>query len=160
VAHKTLAEALFAAQKEMPDLVKDSTNPHFKSTYISLHGLLDQVVPILQKHDILFVQLPSTADGGEPALTTSFIFIPSGDSLSATTPLVLAQQSAQGQGGAITYMRRYALMAALALVAEDEDDDGNGSSRGATSGSRAKSSGTARAHEENGGLGADDAIGI
>lgn len=153
MAHKSIAEALFAAQKEMPDLIKDSVNPHFKSTYISLHGLLDQVVPILQKHDILFIQLPSTADDGSPALTTSFIH--GTDSLSATTPLALAQQSAQAQGGAITYMRRYALMAALALVAEDEDDDGNGSSRGASSGSRGRSSGTASQPS-----GADEDIGI
>jgi hypothetical protein len=39
-------------------------------------------------------------------------------------PLLLAKSDPQGQGSAITYARRYALMAVLGLVA-DEDDDGN-----------------------------------
>ena len=42
--------------------------------------------------------------------------------------LLLAKNDPQGQGSAITYARRYALMAMLALVA-DEDDDANAASK-------------------------------
>lgn len=133
MAHKTLAEALIAAQAEMPQLIKDSTNPHFKNDYISLGGVLDQVLPKLREHGILVMQLPSHIDG-RAALTTSFIHPASADHIEATTPLWAAKEDAPGQGSAITYMRRYAIMSALALVAANEDDDG----LGATNKSKAK----------------------
>lgn len=123
--HKTIEEALLAAQQEMPNLVKDSKNPHFKSSYISLHGLLGEVLPVFQKHGILFAQFPDTSHSGQPALTTILSLPIENECYTFTTPLWAAKEDAQGQGGAITYMRRYALMSALGLVAEDEDDDGN-----------------------------------
>lgn len=121
-----LDAALAAAQAEMPELVKDSTNPHFSSRFISLKGLLEQVLPVLRKHGLLLLQPPSNLSG-QPALTTIIRHVETGDQIEATTPLCMAKQDAQGQGGAITYMRRYQLMSLLGLVA-DEDDDGNSAS--------------------------------
>lgn len=37
-------------------------------------------------------------------------------------PLMLAKDDPQGQGSAITYARRYSLMAMLSLVADVDDD--------------------------------------
>ena len=119
--------ALLAVQEEMPQLVKDSTNPHFNSRFISLGGLLEQVLPILRKHGLLLTQPVSNIDG-TPALTTRFTHVKTGEYVEATTPLLMAKQDAQGHGGAITYGRRYALMSFLGLVA-DEDDDGNAASQ-------------------------------
>ena len=39
-------------------------------------------------------------------------------------PLILIKNDMQGLGSAITYARRYGLMAAVGIAAEDEDDDG------------------------------------
>lgn len=123
---KPVYEALAKVQEDIPDLVKDATNPHFGSKFISLPALLDQVLPIFRKHDLMLLQ-PPTNIGGTPALTTLIVHTKTGATLSFTTPLVMAKADAQGHGGAITYMRRYALMSLLGLVA-DEDDDGNSAS--------------------------------
>lgn len=124
MAHKNIAEALFAVQGELLDapLVKDAQNSHLKNRYITLGKLLDIALPILRKAEVLLLQMPSHVDG-EASLTTSFVHVPTGDSISSAVPLWSAKQDAQGQGGAITYLKRYSLMSALGLVA-DEDDDG------------------------------------
>lgn len=117
----------------MPGLQKNAINPHFGNRYISLESLMEQVLPILQENDLLLTQAPTEIDGG-PALLTRFTHVPSGESAEATMPLILDRQNAQGFGSALTYARRYALMAWLSLVA-DEDDDANSASR--NGGSRA-----------------------
>jgi hypothetical protein len=133
----SLYKALLAAQKEMPDLQKNAVNPHFKNSYISLDSLMEQVLPVLHKHDLLLLQWPTALDrntsgdyvqlGTSPALRTKLVHIPTGDSCEDVMPLTLERDNPQGQGSAITYARRYALMSILGLVA-DEDDDGQAAS--------------------------------
>lgn len=110
----------------MPSLVKNATNPHFKNTYISLDQALDAILPVLRSHKILFMQ-PLSAVGPEPAIVTRFVFLPTGEELEFSTPLVLGKVGPQDWGSSITYARRYALLAALGLTA-DEDDDAEKSS--------------------------------
>lgn len=107
----------------MPELQKNSLNPHFGNKYISLDSLMTQVLPILNKHELVLVQAPSIANGNEPALTTTLIHAPSQENIQSQMLLVLDKDTPQGQGSAITYGRRYSIMAMLGLVA-DEDDDG------------------------------------
>ena len=126
-ATDTLAKALHAVQKEAPKLQKDSINPHFKNKYVGLDSLVPVVLPIANKHGLVILQPPSTVDGA-PALTTRLIHAASGESIEYTMPLLLDKQNSQGLGSAITYARRYSLMAVLGLVA-DEDDDGQAASR-------------------------------
>jgi hypothetical protein len=123
--HANLAEALVAAQKEMPAVGRDSTNPHFKSKFTSLDNLLAKVRPVLNRHGIAVVQMPSQDDGGKPTLVTLLIHT-SGEGMESTMPLLLAKSDPQGLGSALTYSKRYALAATLA-IADQEDDDGNGS---------------------------------
>lgn len=124
----TLVEALFAVQSNAPKLQKDSINPHFKNKYISLEDLMGQILPLLADNKLLLIQSPTQGDQGEPTLTTTIIHVPTGDVLESTMALVLDRENPQGQGSAITYARRYSLMAILGLVA-DVDDDGNAGSK-------------------------------
>ncbi len=125
-----LSEALVAAQMDMPPLHKDSEaevltkkGAKYRYTYLSLQSLLDAVLPVLNKHGLCVMQKP-IAD----SLETRIIHT-SGDAEVALTPLVLQPGfTAQEQGSAITYARRYALMSMLAL-APDEDDDGLAASK-------------------------------
>lgn len=82
------------------------------------------MLPVLSSLGLVLVQSPSSLDG-EPALTTRLIHVETGEELSDTMPLMLAKDDPQGQGSAITYARRYALMSTLGLVA-DEDNDAEG----------------------------------
>lgn len=123
-AHKTLAEALLAAQTEMPSVDRDQENPHFKSKFVSLGNLLTTVRPVLNKHGLALLQAPEVAEEGRFVLRTTIIHSQSGEKLTFAAPLNPTKNDPQGQGSAITYMRRYSLAAALAIA--DQDDDGNG----------------------------------
>ena len=138
---KSITEALFAVQGEIPALQKNAINPHFKNRYISLDELLDKVLPVLRENGILFTQLLS-AVGPEPAIKTTFLHVPTDTAIEDVTPLVLGKVGPQDWGSSITYARRYALMAALGLVADEDDDAERASTRYSSDGTtRRQSSG-------------------
>lgn len=117
-----LAAALAVAQGEIKNPIKESTNPHFKSKYADLAGVLDVVRPVFSAHGLALSQHPSFDSGivtVESILTHS-----SGQWMMSSVSSPVSKNDAQGVGSAITYCRRYAL-AAIAGVAQD-DDDGNG----------------------------------
>lgn len=124
---ETLATALVAAQSEMPKVPKNGTNPHFHNQYVTLDDLLDAVRPVLNRHGLAVVQMPSMTAEGQPALSTTILHV-SGERIEYQMPLVLQKQDMQGVGAAITYARRYMLAAALG-IAEGVDDDGNQASQ-------------------------------
>jgi hypothetical protein len=118
-------------------LRKDATNPHYRSKYASLDTIVEQVGPILAKHELVWSTLPVNDEQGRPALRYRLAHAPTGEVLEGTMPLLLSKPDAQGMGSAITYARRYSLCAVLNLVADD-DDDGHAASQG-RQGSQARS---------------------
>lgn len=117
------AEILLDLQRNAPDLQKNAINPHFKNKYVTLDELLGKVLPLLHERGLVLVQAPAETSVGAPGLRTVIWHESGGCVLDDTMPLTLDKTSPQAQGSAITYARRYALMAILGLVA-DEDDDG------------------------------------
>lgn len=125
---------LMAVQKELPSLQKSAINPHFGSKYIPLEELISQLLPVLNKHNFVLLQQPTTLNG-EPALKYG-LHHKTGEKIENTMPLLLAKNDPQAQGSAITYARRYSVMSMLGLVA-DQDDDGNKASGTGTTGTNA-----------------------
>lgn len=127
---KSLDEALLAVQKEAAtlELPKSGYNPHFKNKYTPLDVVLGAVVPLLNKHEIVLLQMPTTVGDANPqsALTTCFLHVPSGLRLQSTALVLPGRADPQGQGGGITFLKRYMVMGMLGLTS-DEDDDGNSS---------------------------------
>jgi len=120
-AEKTFYDKFLNAQAEMPKLQKDGENPHFRSQFITLDNILHKVLPILHKHGLYLVQSVNR-DGETPLLVTQ---ITDGEqSYQSEMLLMMKANDPQGQGSAITYARRYSIMALLGLSAGD-DDDGN-----------------------------------
>lgn len=117
-----LAKALSQAQAEMPQPPKNATNPFFKSKYADLSSVLSTALPVLAKHGIAVSQLVSGH------YLETIVMHNSGEFMSSRMPLFLKDQTPQSQGSAISYARRYAFMAATAMVG-DEDDDGNAASQ-------------------------------
>lgn len=121
-----LAPALVGLQADLKPVEKSAANPFFKSKYAPLPAVMEAVQPLLAKHKLAVSQFVTHLDG-QSALRTLLIH-ESGQLLEDVQPLLLAKQDPQGQGSAITYARRYGVMAVLGLVA-DEDDDGNAASQ-------------------------------
>jgi hypothetical protein len=121
-----ISKALVAAQKEFAPALKTSTNPHFKSKYVDLAGCVESVIDALNNHGIMLMQKNHPHDSG---VSVETIFIhESGESISGGILTVPAtKQDAQGYGSALTYARRYSLMAACGIA--PEDDDGNAASK-------------------------------
>lgn len=131
VTKPTLVAALFAAQQEFPVLEKSAVNPHFDSRYTDWASIIRHILPILHKHGFLLSQHPEFEDGTH-LLTTQLTHVESGEAIESSIALV-GCGNPQQQGSAITYAKRYALLAILGIATDTEDDDGNAASSGAKS---------------------------
>lgn len=120
-----LATALAKAQAEMGGAAKDAVNPAFRTKYATLEAVIDAAKP-LAKYGIAFVQAPANAGDHHIGITTMLIHGESGQWIRSTLDVPLGKKDAQGVGSAISYGRRYSLMAVLGIAAED--DDGNAAS--------------------------------
>lgn len=118
--------ALLKAQKEFPLIKKTDANPFFKSKYAGLPSILEVILPILQKYDLLLFQSP-VSNGERVGVKTIITYAPTGEQATGEFTMNLAKNDPQGAGSAITYARRYAIVSILGLNVED-DDDGNSAS--------------------------------
>lgn len=121
-----IASSLVKAQKAFGPALKTSTNPHFKSRYADLSAVVEAVIDALNENGIFLMQVNHESENG---VTVETIFIhESGEQISSGKLHVPAVKfDAQGYGSALTYARRYSLMAACGIA--PEDDDGNGAVR-------------------------------
>lgn len=114
---------LIKAQAACDPVLKDSTNPHFKSRYASLSSCVDACKAALHANNFAVLQANGHDEYG-PLVQTTLVHT-SGASWSSAVYLVLSKQDMQGLGSAITYARRYGLLGMVGLA--PEDDDGNAS---------------------------------
>jgi len=123
---KNICSALVRAQRGFAPALKTSTNPHFRSKYVDLAGCIEAVVDALNAAGIALIQRTSEDSTG---VTVETVFVhESGEMMECGKLHVPAsKQDAQGYGSALTYARRYSLMAAAGIA--PEDDDGNAASK-------------------------------
>jgi hypothetical protein len=121
---QNIYKALVQFQAEVPTIAKNNFNPHFKSKFADLVGVIDAVGETLKKCQ-LGVNHSMRVESGRMMLATT-LFHASGETISSEMMLPDIQDP-QKIGSAITYYRRYQLMAVLG-VAPDADDDGNAAS--------------------------------
>jgi hypothetical protein len=115
-----LSAAMAKAFAQIEGAIKGKTNPAFRSKYADLAAVTDAIKPALAEHGLFYRQVFHPAEGG--VCVETIIHHASGQSL-ACGPLFLpaTKQDAQGFGSATTYARRYSLMAAFGVPAEDDD---------------------------------------
>lgn len=116
--------AKFRTQIKQPKL--DASNPFFKSSYLTLTGLITAIDEALKGTGLSYNQI--IADNGQAAAVQTIITHESGGIL-ITKPFTLRPTKAdpQGIGSATTYARRYQLQALFGIAGE-KDDDGNAAS--------------------------------
>lgn len=118
-----LTEAMAAAVQEFGEVIKDVTNPFFKSTYADLSSLIGATRAQLGKHGLVIFQGPGFNEVIGPSVTTLLSHV-SAEWIAVDLPLPAAKLDPQGVGSALTYSRRYGYGPMLNVAAE-EDDDGN-----------------------------------
>lgn len=120
-----IASALVKAQKVFGPALKTSRNDHFRSKYADLAACIEAVIDGLNENGIALIQRVHPADTGVAVETV--LVHESGETMECGILHVPAsKQDPQGYGSALTYARRYSLMAACGIA--PEDDDGNAAS--------------------------------
>jgi len=118
-----LGKALALAQRRFGSAKKTSANPHFKSRYADLSEVWEACHAALNDNGIAILQTPFPGLGeGEIGIRTMLLHT-TGQWVACSVVIPLAKNDAQGIGSAITYARRYGLMALVGVC--PEDDDGN-----------------------------------
>ena len=112
----------------MTNAAKTSNNPHFRSKYADLASVMDACMGPLNAAGIAVLQ-PTGEDEVGRYVETILLHAESSESLKCRVPLILQKNDMQGYGSAVTYARRYGLMAMAGIA--PEDDDGNAAARAA-----------------------------
>lgn len=121
-----IATAFVKAQQAFGPALKSSTNPHFRSRYADLSACVEAVIDALNQQGIALMQ--STTECSDGVVVETILIHESGETIhSGKLHVPASKQDAQGYGSALTYARRYSLMAACGIA--PEDDDGNAATR-------------------------------
>lgn len=123
---KEIFAAMVKAQKDYGAVLKTKVNPGFKgSKYADLAATIEAVSDSLNANGIAVAQVcHESADG--VVVETKFLH-DSGEEWSGGKLFIPSSaKTAQGFGSALTYARRYSLLAACGIA--PEDDDGNAAS--------------------------------
>lgn len=120
---KNLFKALADFQQEVPVIHKGTSG--YGYSYADLPAIFEKINPLMKKHGLGFSQLLN----GE-SLDTMIFHITSGEFITSSVVIphgvqLKGMNDFQVLGSAITYLRRYALSAALGLVT-DKDTDASG----------------------------------
>lgn len=119
---KNLASAFVKAKKAFAPALKTSINPHFKSKYADLSACIEAVDSSFLDNGIAMYQ--ETFEDQSGVTIETVLLHESGEVLRCGKLHVPAsKQDPQGYGSALSYARRYSLMAACGIA--PEDDDGN-----------------------------------
>lgn len=122
-----LAEALSTFQGEIKDPVKNRVS--HTSKYADLPSILELCRPLLSKNGLSIAQFPGNASSDKISIET-ILMHKSGEWISSVyemnaisqTERLKSTNAAQADGIIITYARRYAITALLAIAAQDDTD--------------------------------------
>lgn len=119
---KQIAAALVEAQKAFGPALKTRSNPHLKSKYADLGACIEAVIDALNENGIMLTQPTISREDG--VLVETVFLHESGERYKAgELYLPASKKDAQGFGSALTYARRYSLMAACGIAPEDDDGE-------------------------------------
>ena len=123
---KEIAAAFIKAKKQFAPAMKTSTNPHFKSKYADLAACVEAVDDSFLNNGIVMYQ--ETFEDTTGVTVETVLMHESGEVIRCGKLHVPAsKQDPQGYGSALSYARRYSLMAACGIA--PEDDDGQAASK-------------------------------
>jgi imidazole glycerol phosphate synthase subunit HisF len=128
---KNLLKALAKFNTLCGPIVKDASNPFFKSKYATLDAIQEHIRKPLSEAGLVVIQ-PTKVHDGQTMVVSAVYHVETGESLYSEFPVVVGKHTAQDYGSAVTYAKRYSLTGILNLTVSDEDDDGNKASANVT----------------------------
>tara|TARA_R100001086_G_C11812975_1_gene252066 strand:- start:127 stop:888 length:762 start_codon:yes stop_codon:yes gene_type:complete len=119
----TLAEALVNLRGKLKNPERNSVNPYYGSKYAKLEDIIKEVRDLLFEQRLTFTQ---NIISEQNTIMAQTIFIhASGEERTIDGPKVILEKfTPQAVGAVCTYAKRYSLLSALGVEA-DEDDDAN-----------------------------------
>ncbi len=135
-----LFSAISKAQAQCEKVIKDAESGAFKgSKYATLDNVINAVMPAFNAQDLAIIQ-PPLSGNGEIAVET-IVTHKDGGIMRSILVMKPTKSDPQGFGSAITYARRYALMAIAGVAPEDDDGDAaSGSTKAANETNKATQS--------------------
>lgn len=117
-----IAKAIAAAQAalEEDNVAKKLDNTFFNSKYADLAAAVSMARPAFAKAGVAIIQAPTTK--GHLVRVTTLLAHGSGQWMKSTLGMLPTKKDPQGVGAAITYARRYSLLAMTGLAPEEDDD--------------------------------------
>ena len=129
----SLAAALAELQTKLPHIGKDADAQYGK--YADLAAITKTLMPILGKLGLSFTAAPTLDIDGKFVLRYGLGHV-NGGSIEGKYPLPGMEKGPQALGSAITYARRYCLLAVTGVAPDDSsDDDGEAAEEAEGSGS-------------------------
>jgi hypothetical protein len=117
-----ISPALVKAINAIEGVKKGADNPFFKSKYANLESVIEAAHDALSANGLAVMQGPGPMDGNCITLTTRLVH-ESGEWIETDFSLPAGKMDPQAAGSAITYARRYSLMAMLCIPAVDDDGE-------------------------------------
>lgn len=121
---KEIDEAILALQSKVPIIKKGTANDYYRSKYAEYPDIQTAIRPHLIEAKLLVKFFP--VEGNK--IVFILTHLTSQEFYKATIDLNSINATPQAQGSAISYMKRYAVVAAFDLIIEGDDDDGNAGS--------------------------------
>ena len=118
---KAIVAALIRAKAKFKPLEKGKVNPFFKSKYADLHNVYESVDDALASEGLVLIQ-PLVIEAGVQYLHSRLMHV-SGEEIESKVKVPDAPDQ-QKFGASVTYLKRTAGQALLAIASQDEDDDG------------------------------------
>lgn len=119
----SIHRAFVNAQMSFAPALKTHSNPMFKSKYADLAACIEAVIDSLNANGFALYQPIVNSEKQEVGVKTVIRYITGEEIDFGTLFLPAVKNDPQGYGSAVTYARRYSLMAAMGIA--QEDDDGN-----------------------------------
>lgn len=135
IGNNVMADAIERAMHDIPVWVKAEKTGAHKIKYATLKDILSVVRPALLKYGVRIRQGAETSRGADEGagikgrlvpVYTDLVHTATGMMERTTVEIPIAKLDAQAMGSALTYGRRYSLLAALGITTDEADDDGVG----------------------------------
>lgn len=121
---ESYGERFHKVLQELPQIKKDSVNPHFKSRYASLGEIMSVAQPICLKHGLSITFQMQGMVNSTVSVVTQLLDKGVKTDIYTNVYMPVGREDAQGVASAITYAKRYGVCMLLGIV-PDDDDDGN-----------------------------------